>query len=85
MLTSQTSAVVDTKCGTVSSCREEVDEIRSALSSGSVDCALAMASKSMAGVCVTCKVSTGARESASATGLATPLTCLMSTVNWEMK
>ena len=26
-----------------------------------------------------------ARESASATGLAPPLTCLMSAVNWEMK
>ena len=85
MLTSQVSAVVDARCGTVSSCREEIDELRSALSSGSVDCALAMASKSMAGVCVTCRVSTGTRESASATGLAPPLTCLMSAVNWEMK
>ena len=46
MLTSQVSAVVDARCGTVSSCREEVDELQSALSSGSVDCALAMASKS---------------------------------------
>ena len=54
-------------------------------SSGSVDCALPMASKSKAGVCVMCRVSSDGRESTSATGLAPPLTCLMSAVNWEIK
>ena len=81
MLISQTSVVGDAKCGTVLSCRDEEGELWSALSSGSVDCALAMASKSTAGGWVTCKAFTDARESASATGFALPLTCLMSAVN----
>ena len=84
VLMSQTRAAEDNRSGIVVSCRDKEEDC-SAWSSGSVACALAMASKSTDGVPDPCRALTGARERASATELAFPLTCLMSVVNWAIK
>ena len=84
LLTSHTRVMGAVRWGTVANCREVAVESCRVLSSESVPCAFAKASKSTGGGSGASIALIVTLESASAAWFAPQLTCRISVVNWEM-